>query len=81
MQQNPDFDGTDLDCLTSLLRRMLALDSAARPSMEEVLADPWFADARLAAAGSDPGADADSATPLRFDDRRADHAHRKDHAT
>ncbi len=81
MQQNPDFDGTDLDCLTSLLRRMLALDSAARPSMEEVIADPWFADVRSAAAGSDPGADADSATPLRFDDRRADHAHRKDHAT
>ncbi|RDX43498.1 kinase-like protein [Lentinus brumalis] len=34
----------DTDALVSLLRRMLALDPAARPSVDELLAHPWFAD-------------------------------------
>ncbi|TFK79669.1 kinase-like protein [Polyporus arcularius HHB13444] len=55
LQENPDVDGADVDRLISLLRRMLAVDSAARPSMEEVLADPWFAATRsVATEGADP---------------------------
>ncbi|TFK83744.1 kinase-like protein [Polyporus arcularius HHB13444] len=46
-EQNPQADDDDLDGLISLLRRMLALDSASRPSMEQVLADPWLADGSL----------------------------------
>ncbi len=34
----------DTDALVSLLRRMLALDPTARPSVDELLAHPWFAD-------------------------------------
>ncbi len=46
-EQNPQADDDDLDGLISLLRQMLALDSASRPSMEQVLADPWLADGSL----------------------------------
>ncbi len=44
VQQNSHFDRPDVDRLIPLLRRMLVLDSASRPSVEEVLADPWLAE-------------------------------------
>ncbi|KAL1676814.1 kinase-like domain-containing protein [Schizophyllum commune] len=37
-------DDEDTDAAISLLRRILTLDPAARPSCEEILQDPWFWD-------------------------------------
>ena len=34
----------DTDAAISLLRRILTLDPAARPSCEEIMQDPWFRD-------------------------------------
>ncbi|RPD57414.1 kinase-like protein [Lentinus tigrinus ALCF2SS1-7] len=69
MKQNPQANGANVDRLILLLRRMLALDSASRPSMEEVLADPWFADARSATADGDDAATPNIALPLSCEHR------------
>ncbi|KAL1717696.1 kinase-like domain-containing protein [Schizophyllum commune] len=37
-------DDEDTDAAISMLRRILTLDPAARPSCEEIMQDPWFRD-------------------------------------
>lgn len=39
-------DEADADQLVQLLRRVLVLDPEKRPTIDEVLQDPWFQDAR-----------------------------------
>ncbi|TFK86148.1 kinase-like protein [Polyporus arcularius HHB13444] len=53
MQKNPNVDRAEVDLLISLLRRMLSADPQSRPSADEVLTHPWFADALAEAAQHD----------------------------
>ncbi len=39
-------DEADADQLVQLLRRVLVLDPEKRPTIDEVLQDPWFQDAK-----------------------------------
>ncbi|RPD77900.1 kinase-like protein [Lentinus tigrinus ALCF2SS1-7] len=55
IQENPDVDAAEVDLLISLIRWMLATDPDVRPSADEVLAHPWFAEdaAMLVASHAD----------------------------
>ncbi|RPD75679.1 kinase-like protein [Lentinus tigrinus ALCF2SS1-7] len=43
-QKNPEVDLAEADLLIALMRRMLATNPDVRPSIDEVLAHPWFAE-------------------------------------
>lgn len=48
MQKNPNVDVAEVELLISLLRRMLATEPEMRPSADEVLTHPWFAEGFVA---------------------------------